>query len=150
MLAQNQDLLTGDRVCIRDQADPSYAAHAGAADPFPDPIVNQDWTQTNARADRRPGPDAALARDRRDDLAHRTAIGPRPVRPPGCDRLFGPVLAGGRVLVTSSGGELLSFDPETGAPAGAVRLSAGSTTGPAVANGSIFVLSRDGALHALR
>ena len=62
----------------------------------------------------------------------------------------GPVLAGGRVLVTDSLGNLLAFDPATGAPAGATPLSSGSTTGPVVANGTIYILGDDATLQAFR
>ena len=62
----------------------------------------------------------------------------------------GPVLAGGRVLVTDSLGNLLSFDPTTGAQGETVELSDGTTTGPVVAGGSVFVLSDDGTLQAFR
>jgi outer membrane protein assembly factor BamB len=62
----------------------------------------------------------------------------------------GPVLAGERILVTDSTGNLLLFDPATGEQVGAVELSSGATTGAAVAGGSIFVLSDDATLHAFR
>lgn len=62
----------------------------------------------------------------------------------------GPVLAGGRVLITDSRGSMLAFDPATGAEVGRTRLSSGSATGPVVANGTIYVLSDDGTLQAFR
>lgn len=62
----------------------------------------------------------------------------------------GPVLAGGRVLVTDSLGDLLLFDPQTGAEVSRVALSGGSVTGPVVAGGTIYVLTDDGVLQALR
>ncbi len=62
----------------------------------------------------------------------------------------GPVVAGGKVLVTDSLGSLLSFDPATGAELGAVPLSGGSVTGPVVAGGTVYVLSDSGDLHAFR
>ena len=62
----------------------------------------------------------------------------------------GPVLVGGQVLVTDSTGRMLGFDPRTGQPGPVTRLSAGSTTGPVVANGTIYVLSADGTLQAFR
>lgn len=62
----------------------------------------------------------------------------------------GPVLAGGRVLVTDSTGNLLGFDPGTGERLGAVELSDGATTGAVVANGTIYVLSDDAVLQAFR
>ncbi len=62
----------------------------------------------------------------------------------------GPVLAGGQVLITSSLGELLSFDPDTGEARETADLSSGTTTGPVVAGGIIYVLADDGNLHAFR
>jgi outer membrane protein assembly factor BamB len=62
----------------------------------------------------------------------------------------GPVLAGGRILVTDSTGNLLAFDPSTGEQLGATRLSDGATTGAVVAGGTIYVLSDDATLQAFR
>lgn len=62
----------------------------------------------------------------------------------------GPVLAGGRVLVTDSLGNLLSFDPATGEAGGVVELAGGTTSGVAVANGTVYVLSGNGTLQAFR
>lgn len=62
----------------------------------------------------------------------------------------GPVLVGGHMLVTDSRGNMLSFDPATGAQGETVRLAGGSTTGPVVANGTIYVLTDDGTLQAFR
>jgi len=62
----------------------------------------------------------------------------------------GPVLAGGRVLVTSSQGELLSFDALSGEAAGSTDIGSGSVTGPVVVAGSVYVLADDGTLYAFR
>ena len=62
----------------------------------------------------------------------------------------GPVLVGARILITDSRGNMLSFDPATGAQGETVRLAGGSTTGPVVANGTIYVLTEDGTLQAFR
>lgn len=62
----------------------------------------------------------------------------------------GPVLAGGRMLVTDSTGNLLVFDPATGERLGAIELADGATTGPVVAGGTIYVLSEDATLQAFR
>lgn len=62
----------------------------------------------------------------------------------------GPVLAGGRVLVSDSVGNLLAFDPRSGEPQGGTGLDNGSTTGPVVAGGTVYVLSDSGTLHAFR
>ncbi len=62
----------------------------------------------------------------------------------------GPVLAGDRVWITSTEGALIGFDPETGAEAVRLPVSGGSSTGPAVAGGALFVLSDSAVLHAFR
>jgi len=62
----------------------------------------------------------------------------------------GPVLTGGRLLVTDSLGNLLSFDPATGAQGATVDLTAGGTTGVAVAGSTVYVLTDDGVLQAFR
>ena len=62
----------------------------------------------------------------------------------------GPVLAGDRVLATSSDGRLLSFDAQTGAPGQVIEMPGGSRTGPAVAGGTVYVLTDDGDLLAYR
>ncbi|SFI30092.1 PQQ-like beta-propeller repeat protein [Albimonas pacifica] len=62
----------------------------------------------------------------------------------------GPVLAGDRVLITSSDGRLLSFDAQTGAPGQAIEMPGGSRTGPAVAGGTVYVLTDEGELLAYR
>lgn len=62
----------------------------------------------------------------------------------------GPVVAGGRVWITSTEGFLIGFDPDTGAEVARARVSGGASTGPAVAGGVIFVLSDSAELHAFR
>jgi outer membrane protein assembly factor BamB len=62
----------------------------------------------------------------------------------------GPVVAGGQVFVTSSEGELLVFDPATGAETGRVPLPDGASTGPAIAGGILYVLTDDARLVAFR
>ena len=64
---------------------------------------------------------------------------------------FGPaVVAGGRVIVPSSRGELLLLDPGTGGIAGRVALSAGVTLPMAVAEETLVALGDDGTLMAVR
>ncbi len=62
----------------------------------------------------------------------------------------GPVLVGGRLLLTDSLGNLLSFDAASGAAQTGARVEGGSLTGPVVANGTVFVLSDNGTLYAFR
>lgn len=62
----------------------------------------------------------------------------------------GPVVAGGRVYVTSSNGELLVFDARSGEQVEAVPLPGGSSLGPVIAGGTLYVLADNGVLHAFR
>ncbi|MEM6744687.1 MAG: PQQ-binding-like beta-propeller repeat protein [Pseudomonadota bacterium] len=62
----------------------------------------------------------------------------------------GPVLAGGRLLLTSTDGRLLSFDPLTGDRLSTVEMPDGSSTGVAVAGGTVYVLTDGGDLLAYR
>lgn len=62
----------------------------------------------------------------------------------------GPVAAGGRLLLTSSTGRLVSIDPATGQVAAEVRLPDGSSVPPVVAGGTIYVLTDDATLVAFR
>ncbi len=62
----------------------------------------------------------------------------------------GPVIAGGQLIVASSDGQLRFFDPETGAPRGAVAMRGGATTNPVVAGQTLYVVTSDGQLHAFR
>jgi len=63
---------------------------------------------------------------------------------------FGPVLAGGRLIVTSSDGLIRQFDPASGALLGQVELPGGAASGPVVAGETLYVLSKNGQLHAFR
>lgn len=63
---------------------------------------------------------------------------------------YGPVLAGGRVLVASNDGLIRSFDPASGALLSAVEVPGGATSNPVVAGNTLYVVSRKGVLHAIR
>ncbi|MEM6357494.1 MAG: PQQ-binding-like beta-propeller repeat protein [Pseudomonadota bacterium] len=62
----------------------------------------------------------------------------------------GPVLVEGRILVTSSLGELLAFEGVGGQPVATTELTGGSITGPIVFDGTVFVLTDDATLEAYR
>lgn len=62
----------------------------------------------------------------------------------------GPVLAGDRLVVTSSRGEALSISPYTGEMLGKINLPGSITLAPIVAGETIYVLSDSGELAALR
>ena len=63
---------------------------------------------------------------------------------------YGPVLAGGRVIVVSSDGLLRAFDPASGSLTHTAEIPGGAATQPAVAGGVLFVVGGEGQLHAFR
>ena len=63
---------------------------------------------------------------------------------------YGPILAGGRLIVTSSDGLIRQFDPVSGTSLGNIALPGGAASGPVVATGTLYVVSKDGRLHAFR
>lgn len=63
---------------------------------------------------------------------------------------FGPVLAGGRLLVASDDGLMRFFAPDSGALLGTVELPGGASTEPVIAGGVLYIVSADGKLHAFR
>lgn len=63
---------------------------------------------------------------------------------------YGPVLAGGRLFVASSDGVMRVFDPGSGQLVGQGAIPGGAASAPAVAGQTLYVVSRDGQLHAFR
>ncbi len=63
---------------------------------------------------------------------------------------YGPVLAGGRLIVASSDGVIRQFDPVSGALVGAIPLEGGAASNPVVAGQTLYVVSKTGQLHAFR
>ena len=63
---------------------------------------------------------------------------------------YGPIIAGGRVIVASNDGVLRSFDPVGGGLTGTTQIPGGATTAPVVAGGTLYVVSTKGQLHAFR
>jgi outer membrane protein assembly factor BamB len=63
---------------------------------------------------------------------------------------YGPILAGGRVMVVSSDGLLRAFDPTDGSLTHTAEIPGGASTQPAAAGGVLFVVGGDGQLHAFR
>ncbi len=63
---------------------------------------------------------------------------------------FGPVLAGGHIVVGSSDGQLRLFNPTDGSLAGQVDLPGGAATPPALAQGLLFIVNTKGQLLAFR
>jgi outer membrane protein assembly factor BamB len=62
----------------------------------------------------------------------------------------GPVLAGGRLIVTGSNGVLVNIDPVTGSYQSQTRVAAGISLPPIVANSTLYVLDDSAQLHAFR
>jgi outer membrane protein assembly factor BamB len=62
----------------------------------------------------------------------------------------GPVLAGGRLIVTGSNGVLVNIDPVTGSYQSQTRAAAGISLPPIVANSTLYVLDDSAQLHAFR
>lgn len=63
---------------------------------------------------------------------------------------YGPVLAGGRLIVASNDGLIRSFDPKSGALISTVEIAGGATTNPVIAGGVLYLVSTKGQLHAFR
>lgn len=63
---------------------------------------------------------------------------------------YGPVMAGGRIMVVSSDGLLRAFDPTDGTLAYTAEIPGGAAAQPAVAGGTLYVVGGNGQLHAFR
>jgi outer membrane protein assembly factor BamB len=77
-------------------------------------------------------------------------VDPRPRRREEIFAHYGPILAGGRLIVASSDGRVRVFDPANGALIGNLPLPAGAAAEPLVAGGTLYVLASDGTLNAFR
>ncbi|MEM7470911.1 MAG: PQQ-binding-like beta-propeller repeat protein [Pseudomonadota bacterium] len=63
---------------------------------------------------------------------------------------FGPVLAGGRLIVASNDGLMRSYDPATGALTGTTDLRGGAASNPAIVDGTLYIVTEKGQLAAFR
>ncbi|MFD3190714.1 PQQ-binding-like beta-propeller repeat protein [Sedimentitalea sp. HM32M-2] len=63
---------------------------------------------------------------------------------------YGPILAGGRIVVASSDGQLRFFSPENGVLTASVAVPGGATSAPVVAGRTLYVMGARGELHAFR
>ena len=63
---------------------------------------------------------------------------------------FGPMLAGGRLLVASGDGQIRSYDPASGALLGTTDLKGGAASAPVIVNGTLYVMTAKGQLAAFR
>jgi outer membrane protein assembly factor BamB len=62
----------------------------------------------------------------------------------------GPILASNRLVLVNSDGELVAFDPKTGAQQSTVKLGAAAYIAPAAYNGALVVLTDEGQLISIR
>lgn len=74
----------------------------------------------------------------------------KPKRQKSVHTHYGPVLAGGRIVVVSSDGLLRMFNPTDGAMIHTADIPGGAASAPALAGGVLYVVSRNGQLHAFR
>ena len=63
---------------------------------------------------------------------------------------FGPILAGGRLIVASDDGQIRQFNPEDGALLGATELRGGAASNPVVVNRTLYIVTENGQLAAFR
>lgn len=63
---------------------------------------------------------------------------------------YGPVLAGGRLVVASGDGILRFFNPTDGTLVGTAEIPGGAASQPALAGGVLYIVSGNGQLHAFR
>ncbi len=63
---------------------------------------------------------------------------------------FGPILAGGQLVVASGDGLIRFYDPETGTETNQIAMRGGAASHPIVVDGTLYIVSGDGRLHAYR
>ncbi|NRB34621.1 MAG: PQQ-like beta-propeller repeat protein [Rhodobacteraceae bacterium] len=63
---------------------------------------------------------------------------------------YGPILAGGSIIVASGDGQLRFFDPASGRLKASIEIPGGAASAPIVAGQTLYVLSAKGDLHAFR
>lgn len=63
---------------------------------------------------------------------------------------YGPIIAGGRLIVASNDGKMRLFNPQDGRPLGTVAVPGGATTNPVVAGRTLYLVSTKGQLLAFR
>ncbi len=74
----------------------------------------------------------------------------KPKRQAGIVGHYGPVLAGGQLVVASADERLRFFDPVSGRLTRAIALPGGAASNPVVAGGTLYVVSKKGQLLAFR
>lgn len=63
---------------------------------------------------------------------------------------YGPILAGGRIVVASTDGQVHFFDPKDGRAVSSLSVPEGAASAPVVAGQTLYVVSTKGTLYAFR
>ena len=63
---------------------------------------------------------------------------------------YGPIIAGNQLIIASSDAYMRFYDPKTGEQRNKLKIKAGATTNPIVANGTLYLITQDGKLRAFR
>jgi outer membrane protein assembly factor BamB len=71
-------------------------------------------------------------------------------RQPAVTAHYGPILAGGRLILASTDGVIRQFDPTSGALIGTTAIAGGAAASPVVAGGVLYVITKTGQLVAFR
>ena len=61
---------------------------------------------------------------------------------------YGPILAGGMLIVASSNGLIYTFDPQTGKNIRTISFKGGAATNPVVSNNTLYIVTNSGELIA--
>ncbi|MES2664976.1 MAG: PQQ-binding-like beta-propeller repeat protein [Pseudomonadota bacterium] len=77
-------------------------------------------------------------------------VNEKPTKREGITAHYGPLLAGGRIVVASSDGVLRMFNPADGSLTATADIPGGAAAQPAVAGGTLYVVGGGGQLHAFR
>lgn len=77
-------------------------------------------------------------------------VQPKPKKQQAIYAHYGPVAAGGRIVVASSDGYLRVFDPRDGRLVTTAVIPGGAASAPILTNSMLYVMGGDGQLHAFR
>ena len=84
------------------------------------------------------------------DVHYRRYLDPKARTNKGVITWWGPVLAGDRLLVASTDERMLAISPYTGDLIGTMELSDKAALQPVVADGTVYIVTEDARLTALR